>query len=146
MVVIAAAVANKRSALSKKVDTAAPTPPSKQPRQEADPVREAPRPPKCVKKLAQKGEWEIHVISSQTTETTNPDAPLAAHVAQVLSEQRPISTGRASQVRPISESVESTAVSTIPEAVEPTAALPTEEPAAPVLTVAPVLEKEPPLV
>ena len=87
---ISAAVAKKRLALSKKADTTIPISPSKRPRQEIEPARER------VKKLAQKGEREIHLISSQTTEATKADAHLAALVTQDLSEQRPILIGRAS--------------------------------------------------
>ena len=54
-VAIAAAAAKKKATLSKKADTAAPTPPSKRPRRESEPVTEAPRPQKRVKMLAEEG-------------------------------------------------------------------------------------------
>ena len=145
-VVIDAAVAKRKSASSKKADTAVQIPPSKRPCQEVEPAREALRPPKRVKKLEKKEKREIHVISSQTTEVTISDAPPMVPVAQGLSEQQPAPTGQAFQARPVLEPVELAAISAIPELVEPTAALPTEEPAAPVPIVAPVLAEANPLV
>ena len=113
---ITAAVAKKRLASSKKADATVQTSLNKRPRQEVELACEAPRSQKHVKKLAKKGELEIHVISSQTTEATNPDVPLAAPVAQGSSEERPIPIGRESQVPPILETVDPVVAPIIPEA------------------------------
>ena len=51
-VVIVAVAAKKMAVLSKKADAVVPNLSSKRPHQEGEPVREAPRLPKCVKKLA----------------------------------------------------------------------------------------------
>ena len=139
-VVIATAVAKKRSALSNKADPAVPAPPSKRPRQEAETVCETPHPPKHVKKLAQNEEREIHVISSQTTEVTTPDAPLAAPATQDLLERRPIPVDRAPQVPPVLEMVEPVTAPNVPEVVETPVVSPVEETVALTPIVAPVLE------
>ena len=77
--VITAVVAKRSSIISKRADTTRQTP--TRPCQEAEPTREAPRPHKDVKELAKKGEREIHVISSQTTEATASDPPSAVPTA-----------------------------------------------------------------
>ena len=104
--VIAAGVAKRRSALSRRADATVQTPSSKRPRQEAEPAYETPRPPKRVKKLAKKGEHEVHVMSSQTTKVTTHVVPLTAPVT----EERPIPVGRASQASPVPEAVKPVAV------------------------------------
>ena len=146
LLIIAAAVAKKRLALSKRADPTVQTPPSKRPRQEAESTREAPYPHKRVKKLAKKGEREIHVISSQTSEATASGVLPTALVPQKLSAERRILVSRSSQVSPSLETVEPAAAPTIPEAVEPSAAASDGEPAAPVPHVAPVPEVAPLLV
>ena len=103
---IATVVAKRRSTISKRADTTVQTPPSKRPRQEAEPKHDALRPQKRVKTLAKKEEREIHVISSQTTQATASDAPSVAPIAQDLQEQQPTPIGRASQVSPTSVTVE----------------------------------------
>ena len=67
---IAAVVAKKKTALSKKADDVVPSPPSKRPRQKVEPVKEPPRFQKRIETLAKKGEREVHLITSQTTEAT----------------------------------------------------------------------------
>ena len=46
--------------------------PAKRPHREAEPEVDAPRPSKRVKKLAKKGDREIHVVPSDTTGTAAP--------------------------------------------------------------------------
>ena len=139
-VVIAAAAAKKRAVLSKKANATVPNLSSKRSHQEVEPIREASRPPKRVKKLVQKGDQEIHVISSQSTEATNPETPLPTPSAQDLLEQRPRLTIPASQASSVPEPVEQVAASTIPELVDPPAGSPGGEPATPVQPAMPVLE------
>ena len=68
---IAAVAAKKKATSQKKADAVVPSAPSKRSRQEVEPVNEASRSQKRVKMLAKKGEREVHVITSQTTEETN---------------------------------------------------------------------------
>ena len=138
-VVIVAAAAKKRAVLSKRADAAVPNLSSKRPHQEVEPVCEAPRPPKRVKKLPQKRKREIHSVSSKTTEATTPDAPPAL-LPQDLLEQQPSSTVPTSQVPPVLETVEPVAASTTPETVDPSAVSLGGEPAALVQPAVPVLE------
>lgn len=69
--VIDGAVAKKKPA-SKKTKVVAQALLGKRHCQETDTAGATPRPTKCVKKLAKKGERKIHVISSQYTGTTTP--------------------------------------------------------------------------
>ena len=117
-----------------------PNQPSKRPHQEVEPTRDAPRTPKRIKTLAQKGEREIHVINSQTTKATNSKTPLPAPSAQDLLEQRPRSTFPASQAPLVLETVEQAAASNLPKTVDPPVISPGGEHAAPVPPAAPVLE------
>ncbi|KAM1658872.1 hypothetical protein ACFXTN_042985 [Malus domestica] len=77
--------------------------PSKRPRREVKPTVEPSRPAKRVKRLARKGEREIHVISSQTTGATTPSVSPSPPVAQALVENQPIPTEEAVQPRPVSK-------------------------------------------
>lgn len=67
----------------RKTATVALTPSSKRFRPNAETVDEAPRARKCVKKLAKKGEQEIHVIFSQTMGATTPSAFLISPAVKV---------------------------------------------------------------
>lgn len=68
-------VTKKKHALAlRKTVVVTPTLSGKRSRMDAKMVGKAPRPKKGVKKLAKRGEWEIHVISSQTTGTTTSNA------------------------------------------------------------------------
>ena len=127
-VAIAAAAAKKKATLSKKADTAAPTPPSKRPRRESEPVTEAPRPQKRVKMLAKKGEREVHLINSQTTEATTSDDLLPAQVTQ----ERATPVDHLSKVPTAPEVVEPAAAPAIPEVVESPVAAPVGETTIPV--------------
>ncbi|XP_048440184.1 uncharacterized protein LOC103948684 [Pyrus x bretschneideri] len=66
----------------KKVKAAAPASSGKRPHLEVETVGDAPRPKKLVKKLAKKGEQEIHVISGQTTGATIPSVSLLPLVVE----------------------------------------------------------------
>ena len=139
--VIVAAATKKRAVLSKKVDAAG-TPLSKRPRREDEPVGEAPRPQKRIKKLAQKGEREVHMINSQTTEATASDDLPAASVTQ----GRPTPISQPPQATPDSEAAEPAVASTIPEVVKLFVAAPVVEPTTTAPPVAPVLDVTPALV
>ncbi|KAM1277506.1 hypothetical protein ACFX2J_029639 [Malus domestica] len=90
---------------------------------------DVPRPKKRVKKLARKGEREIHLISSQTIEaTTKSHRTLAVQALTDMQTKPP--TGQDLEVYPVEQVV-----------VEPTVDLVVKEPAAPGSTVVPVLEE-----
>ena len=125
---IDAAAAKKKGALSKKADVVEPNRPSKRPHQKAKSTREAPHPHKRVKTLAKKGEREIHVISSGTTEATASNVLPTAPAAQEQSAERPAPISRPTQVSPTLETVEPAIASTTLEVIEPSIAAPDGEP------------------
>ncbi|KAB2622539.1 proline-rich protein 12-like [Pyrus ussuriensis x Pyrus communis] len=80
---VVAAVAKAKKLVPKKTTLVTErTVPSKRPHREAEPAEETPRPSKRVKKLAKKGDREIHVVPSDTTGTPapagSPSVPAAA--------------------------------------------------------------------
>ena len=120
VVAVAAAAAKKKSIPSSRLN--------KRPREEAETVAGAPRPSKRVKKLAKKGEREIHVISSQTTGTTTPDvSPSVVRAPEVA---QPASTGQVVEARPVSQNVVEPTTASV---VEETAVQATAEPTTPPL-------------
>lgn len=113
---VAAAAAKKKSIPSSRLD--------KRPREETETVTGAPRPSKRVKKLAKKGERQIHVISSQTTGTTTPDvSPFAVHAPAVV---QPAPAVQVLETRPESQTVVGPTTTPV---VEEMAAQATAEPA-----------------
>lgn len=106
---------------------ALPTLLSKMPRLEVETASDVPRPTKCVKQLAKKGEQEIHVIFSQTMGATIlDDSPLVPDV-QASMEMHP-------KVRPHPHIVVETNVASM-----------VEEPTAPGPAITPALEEVLPL-
>lgn len=79
------AAAKKNLALPlKKAAIAVLTPPSKWPRPDAKAAGDVLQPKKHVKKLAKKGEREIHVISIQTTGATTLSVSVPSPAVKVL--------------------------------------------------------------
>ncbi|KAB2627718.1 proline-rich protein 12-like [Pyrus ussuriensis x Pyrus communis] len=70
--VVAAVARTKKLVPKKRTLVTERTVPSKRPHREAEPAEEAHRPSKRVKKLAKKGDREIHVVPSDTTGTPAP--------------------------------------------------------------------------
>ena len=127
-VAIAAAAAKKKAAFPKKADAVVPSAPSKRPRQEVEPVNEAPRSQKRMKMLAKKGEREVHLITSQTTEeTVSNDLPSTR-----ATQERPTPVSQPSEASPALGVVEPSAAPIIPEVVESPVAAPVGGPAVPV--------------
>ena len=126
-VVIAAVAAKKKAALSKRAGAAVPNLSSKV---------LAKRSSRFVKLSA----LQNVLRSWRRKEAATPDAPPPAPLAHDLLEQRPSSTGPASQALLVLETVEPVTASTTPDAVDPSTVLPGGEPVTPVQPAAPVLE------
>ena len=122
---IAAAAAKKKANLQKKADAVVPSAPSKRSRQEVEPVNEAPRSQKRVKTLAKKGEREVHVITSQTTEETNSNDFPSTRATQ----EKPTLVSQTSEASPVLGVVESSVAPILPEVAESPVVAPVGEPA-----------------
>ena len=73
---VVAAVARAKKAPTKRTLVTERSVPAKRPHREVELAEEIPRPSKRVKKLAKKGDREIHVVPSDTTGTPAPaDSP-----------------------------------------------------------------------
>ena len=72
--------------------------PSKRPHREAEPEVDAPRPSKRVKKLAKKGDREIHVVPSDTTGTPAPAGSPSVSAAQAPPTSNPPAVSQADPI------------------------------------------------
>ena len=93
-----AAVAKAKKAPMKRTLVTERSIPAKRPHQGAEPAEEAPRPSKRVKKLAKKGDREIHVVPSDTTGTPAPAGSPSVPAAQAPPTSNPPAVSQADPI------------------------------------------------